>query len=70
MRLSFPFRPLNALRFQNLTAVSPSGSPSRVRAKLECRLIPQVVKYTSRPCASLRTEPLLTSPTAAISSRL
>jgi hypothetical protein len=32
-------------------------------------LIPQVVKYTGRLCASLRSDPLLISPTADISSR-
>jgi hypothetical protein len=35
--------PLNFFRFQNLTAVRPSGRPSVVTAKLECIRMPQTV---------------------------
>ncbi|KRR17824.1 hypothetical protein CQ14_37680 [Bradyrhizobium lablabi] len=35
--------PLNFFLVQNFTALSPSGSPSRVTARLECINIPQVV---------------------------
>jgi hypothetical protein len=43
---------LNFFRVQNLTAASPSGSPSRVSAKLECIRMPQTVCDRRRPALS------------------
>src|SRR6267378_648826 len=44
--------PLNFFRVQNLTAASPSGSPSVVTARLECIRMPQTVCDLRRPALS------------------
>jgi hypothetical protein len=41
--------PLNFFRAQNLTAASPSGSPSVVTPRLECIRMPQTVGDLRRP---------------------
>src|SRR6185503_6531567 len=65
--LIFFFRaavPLNFCRVQNLTAARPSGSPSRVIAKLECMRMPQTVWDRTRPALSRPLFTLLVMPIA------
>ncbi len=64
------FAPLNFSRDQNLIAVSPSGNPSVVTARLECIRMPQAVYCRGRPCASAPATPMRVLPTAVMSSRL
>ena len=49
--------PLNFLRFRNLRAERPSGSPSVVTAKLECIRMPHTICARMRPALIV---PLLT----------
>lgn len=57
--------PLNFFRVQNLTAVSPSGSPSVVTARLECIRMPQTVCDLRRPAFSRPLFMLLVIPIAS-----
>ena len=57
--------PLNFFRVQNLTAASPSGSPSVVTARLECIRMPQTVCDLRRPALSRPLLMLLVMPIAS-----
>src|SRR5260221_14531351 len=60
--------PLNFFRVQNLTAASPSGSPSVVTARLECIRMPQTVCDLRRPALSRPLFILLVIPIACVLS--
>ena len=57
--------PLNFLRFQNLAAAIPEGSPSVVTASLECISSPQTVCKRSRTALSLLLFNLVVKTTAS-----
>ena len=59
---SSAFVPLNLARVQNLTAASPSGSPSVVTARLACISEPQTVCILSRPSAPRRLGAVVSAP--------
>src|SRR4051794_14912036 len=56
------FVPLNLARVQNLTAASPSGSPSVVTARLACISRPQTVCILSWPLAPRRLGAVVITP--------
>ncbi|MGY4485179.1 hypothetical protein ACVWWR_004370 [Bradyrhizobium sp. LM3.2] len=60
--------PLEFLPVQNLTAASPSGSPSVVTARLECIRMPQTVRDLRRPALSRPLFMFLVIPIARLSS--
>ena len=62
-------QPLNFFLVQNLMAASPRGNPSVVTARLECIMIPQIVRNRDRPTSSRPQLMLLVMPTSSGFSR-
>ncbi len=61
--------PLNFHRVQTFAAVTPSGTPSSVTARLVCRSRPQRVWCRHRPLASRPLLTLLVTPIAVVEAR-